>query len=176
MNRVEVRSGTANSHLGHVFTDGPRDRGGLRYCINSASLRFVPLAEMEKQGYGKYLARFEKEGLVPASAKTGAKTSAKKTETAIVAGGCFWGMEDLLRKIDGVIATRGRLLRRAKPKRHLRKSSRPRGSGKSHFRSRENLVQKTAHRLVFPHARPHHIKSPGQRSRHQLSQHDFLFR
>ena len=59
MVRTEVKSSNASSHLGHVFDDGPKDKGGLRYCINSASLRFVPLAEMEEQGYGDYLYLFE---------------------------------------------------------------------------------------------------------------------
>jgi peptide-methionine (R)-S-oxide reductase len=59
MLRTEVRSAHGDSHLGHVFTDGPRDRGGLRYCINSASLRFIHRDDMEAAGYGAYLAQVE---------------------------------------------------------------------------------------------------------------------
>jgi peptide-methionine (R)-S-oxide reductase len=59
MVRTEVRSVHADSHLGHVFPDGPKDRGGLRYCINSASLRFVHRDDMEEEGYGAYLNQVE---------------------------------------------------------------------------------------------------------------------
>jgi peptide-methionine (R)-S-oxide reductase len=59
MIRTEVRSKNADSHLGHVFPDGPRDRGGLRYCINSASIRFIPIEKLEEEGYGEYKSLFE---------------------------------------------------------------------------------------------------------------------
>lgn len=88
--RTEVRSKSGDSHLGHVFDDGPRDKGGKRFCINSASLNFIPLDKLKEKGYGQFLFQFaEKKGW----------------EVATLAGGCFWGVEELIQKQKGVIET-----------------------------------------------------------------------
>lgn len=85
--RLKVQSVDSGSHLGRAFFDGPTDKGGMCYCMNSASLHFIPIHELQEKGYAEYLSYFDN----------------IQHDRAFLAGGCFWGIEELFRSLEGIL-------------------------------------------------------------------------
>ena len=149
MVRTEVRSKFGDSHLGHVFPDGPRGSRGLALLHQ---LGFAPVRSSRPTWRLKATAPILTRWRISDDA-----------ERAVLAGGCFWGMQDLIRRYDGVISTRVGYTGGDVPERHLSQSRNSRRSYRDHLRSRQDQLSPAA-RVLLPDPRPDDAQSSGQRS------------